>query len=108
MGAGARGQSYSSGSGRRGGLEKQASPGAPTSCPPGVAAFTEAQLLYIWAFGLMHLQPGLLVPIVLTSLRFSGLLLLHLLPYKVLPLTAYILALATMLWHGLARGESAH
>ncbi|XP_039713073.1 lysoplasmalogenase TMEM86B isoform X3 [Pteropus medius] len=74
----------------------------------GVAAFTEAQLLYVWAFGLTPLQPGLLLPIVLASLPFGGLLLLHLSPDKALPLTAYILALATMLWRGLARGGSAH
>lgn len=103
-----RGQSYPSGAGWQGDLEKQASPGAPTSCPPGVAAFTEAQLLYVWAFGLTPLQPGLLLPIVLASLPFGGLLLLHLSPDKALPLTAYILALATMLWRGLARGGSAH
>lgn len=101
-------QSHPSGSGRRGDLEKQGSPGAPTSRPPGVAAFTEAQLLCVWAFSLVPLQPGLLLPIVAASLSFSGLLLLHLSPDKVLTLTAYILALATMLWCGLARGGTAH
>lgn len=72
-----------------------------------MVAFTSAHLLYIWAFGLTPLQPGLLLPVVLTSLPFSGLLLLHLSPDMVLPLTAYILVLATMLWRGLARGGSA-
>lgn len=73
----------------------------------GVLAFGGAQLLYAWAFGFRPLRPGLLVPIVLASLPFSGLLLLHLPPDLVLPLSAYALALATMLWRGLARGGSA-
>nr|KAF6269584.1 transmembrane protein 86B [Myotis myotis] len=42
----------------------------------GVLAFGMAQLLYSWAFGFSPLRPGLLVPIVLYSLPFSGLLLL--------------------------------
>ncbi|KAM5209085.1 lysoplasmalogenase TMEM86B isoform 1-T1 [Hipposideros larvatus] len=73
----------------------------------GVAAFTKAQLLYVWAFGLRPLQLGLLLPVALASLPFYCLLLLHLPPDMVLPLTAYTLALATMLWRGLARGGSA-
>ncbi|KAM7057813.1 lysoplasmalogenase TMEM86B [Molossus nigricans] len=73
----------------------------------GVLAFTVAQLLYVWAFGFRPLQPGLLLPIALASLPFYGLLLLHLSPDLVLPLTAYALALSTMLWRGLARGGSA-
>ncbi|XP_036162614.1 lysoplasmalogenase isoform X2 [Myotis myotis] len=72
----------------------------------GVLAFGMAQLLYSWAFGFSPLRPGLLVPIVLYSLPFSGLLLLHLPPDLVLPVSAYGLALSTMLWQGLARGGS--
>ncbi|XP_004439251.1 PREDICTED: lysoplasmalogenase [Ceratotherium simum simum] len=73
----------------------------------GVAAFAAAHLLYLWAFGLTPLRPGLLLPIVLASVPYCGLLLLHLSPGMVPPLTAYALALATMLWRGLARGGSA-
>ncbi|XP_005863392.1 PREDICTED: lysoplasmalogenase isoform X2 [Myotis brandtii] len=73
----------------------------------GVLAFGMAQLLYSWAFGFSPLRSGLLVPIVLYSLPFSGLLLLHLPPDLVLPVSAYGLALSTMLWRGLARGGSA-
>ncbi|XP_016073846.1 PREDICTED: lysoplasmalogenase isoform X2 [Miniopterus natalensis] len=73
----------------------------------GVLAFGMAQLLYFWAFGLRPLRPGLLLPIILASLPFYGLLLLHLPPDMVLPLTAYALILSAMLWRGLARGGSA-
>ncbi|KAM5297216.1 lysoplasmalogenase TMEM86B isoform 2-T2 [Glossophaga mutica] len=73
----------------------------------GVLAFTQAQLLYIWVFGLRPLQPGLLLPVLLVFLPFSGFLLPHLQPRTVLPLAAYSLSLATMLWRGLARGGSA-
>lgn len=48
----------------------KASLGALNLCPPGVAAFTKAQMLYIWAFGLRPLQLGLLLPVVLASLPF--------------------------------------
>ncbi|XP_066127117.1 LOW QUALITY PROTEIN: lysoplasmalogenase TMEM86B [Saccopteryx bilineata] len=73
----------------------------------GVLAFTQSQLLYIWAFGFRPLQLGLLPPILLTCLPLYGLLLLHLPPDMVLPLSTYSLALTTMLWRGLARGGSA-
>ncbi|KAF6079726.1 transmembrane protein 86B [Phyllostomus discolor] len=73
----------------------------------GVLAFTQAQLLYTWVFGLRPLQPGLLPPVLLVSLPFSGFLLSHLQPDMVLPLTVYGLALSTMLWRGLARGGRA-
>ncbi|XP_045059437.2 lysoplasmalogenase TMEM86B isoform X2 [Desmodus rotundus] len=73
----------------------------------GVLAFTQAQLLYTWVFGLRPLRPGLLLPVLLVSLPFSGLLLSHLQPGMVLPLMAYGLALSTMLWRGLVRGGRA-
>ncbi|XP_014586309.1 lysoplasmalogenase TMEM86B [Equus caballus] len=73
----------------------------------GVAAFTVAHLFYLWAFGLTPLQPGLLLPVVLVFVPYYGLLLPHLLPDMLLPLTAYVLVLAAMLWRGLARGGSA-
>ncbi|XP_036893937.1 lysoplasmalogenase [Sturnira hondurensis] len=73
----------------------------------GVLAFTQAQLLYIWVFGIRPLRLGLLLPILLVSLLFFGVLLPHLPPDMVLPLTAYGLALNTMLWRGLARGGRA-
>lgn len=72
----------------------------------GVAAFAAAHLLYLWAFGLTPLQPGLLLLVILAALPYYGLLLWHLPPDLVLALTAYSLALATMLWRGLARGGS--
>ncbi|XP_006175289.1 lysoplasmalogenase [Camelus ferus] len=73
----------------------------------GVAAFTLAHLLYLWAFGLTPLQPGLLLRIVLACILCYCLLLWHLPPNMVLPLMAYSLVLAAMLWRGLARGGSA-
>ncbi|XP_036288414.1 lysoplasmalogenase [Pipistrellus kuhlii] len=73
----------------------------------GAMAFGAAQLLYTGTFGFSPLRPGLLVPIALASLPFSGLLLQHLPPALVLPLAAYALALSAMLWRGLARGGSA-
>ncbi|XP_054565957.1 lysoplasmalogenase-like [Eptesicus fuscus] len=79
----------------------------PESFLYGALSFGLAQLLYACAFGFSPLRPGLLLPIVLASLPFSGLLLLHLPPDLVLPLSAYALALSTMLWRGLARGGSA-
>ncbi|KAK1329701.1 hypothetical protein QTO34_009884 [Cnephaeus nilssonii] len=79
----------------------------PESFLYGALSFGLAQLLYACAFGFRPLRPGLLLPIVLASLPFSSLLLLHLPPDLVLPLSAYALALSTMLWRGLARGGSA-
>ncbi|XP_057567104.1 lysoplasmalogenase [Hippopotamus amphibius kiboko] len=73
----------------------------------GMAAFAMAHLLYIWAFGLTPLKPGLLLPVLLVSIPYHGFLLWHLPPDMVLPLTAYSLVLAAMLWRGLARGGSA-
>ncbi|XP_036288413.1 lysoplasmalogenase-like isoform X2 [Pipistrellus kuhlii] len=70
----------------------------------GVLACATAHLFYIWAFGLSPLRPSLLLPVVLASLPFSGLLLLHLSSSLVLPLAAYALALSTMLWRGLCPG----
>lgn len=75
--------------------------------PPGVAAFAAAHLLYLCAFGLTPWQPGLLLPVVLASAPYHCLLLLHVPPAEVLPLTAYALVLATVLWRGLARGGGA-
>ncbi|CAK6437480.1 unnamed protein product [Pipistrellus nathusii] len=73
----------------------------------GAMAFGVAQLLYTSTFGFSPLRPGLLVPVALASLPYSGLLLRHLPPDLVLPLSAYALALSAMLWRGLARGGSA-
>ncbi|XP_029780605.1 lysoplasmalogenase isoform X1 [Suricata suricatta] len=73
----------------------------------GVAAFTAAHLLYLWAFGLTPPRPGLLLPIALASLLQHGLLLPHLPPGMALPLVTYSLVLAAMLWRGLARGGGA-
>ncbi|KAM8964300.1 lysoplasmalogenase TMEM86B [Lycaon pictus] len=70
----------------------------------GVAAFTMAHLLYLWAFGLTPLRPGLLLPVALVSVLYYGLLLLHLPASMVPALAAYSLVLASMLWRGLARG----
>ncbi|KAF3815013.1 hypothetical protein GH733_017289 [Mirounga leonina] len=72
----------------------------------GMAAFAVAHLLYLWAFGLSPLRPGLLLPIALVSMPYSGILLLHL-PTSMAPaLAAYSLVLASVLWRGLARGGS--
>ncbi|XP_004405090.1 PREDICTED: lysoplasmalogenase isoform X1 [Odobenus rosmarus divergens] len=72
----------------------------------GVAAFAAAHLLYLWAFGLTPLRPGLLLPIALVSVPYSGILLLHLPTGMALALAAYSLVLASVLWRGLARGGS--
>ncbi|XP_011232087.1 lysoplasmalogenase isoform X1 [Ailuropoda melanoleuca] len=72
----------------------------------GVAAFTAAHLLYLWAFGLAPLRPGLLLPIALVSGPYYGTLLLHLPAGMVPALVTYSLVLAAMLWRGLARGGS--
>lgn len=74
--------------------------------PLGVAAFTAAHLLYLWAFGLAPLRPGLLLPIALVSGPYYGTLLLHLPAGMVPALVTYSLVLAAMLWRGLARGGS--
>ncbi|XP_036162596.1 lysoplasmalogenase-like isoform X2 [Myotis myotis] len=66
----------------------------------GGVACAMAQLLYVRAFGLRPLRPDLLLPIILASLPFSGLLLLHFSSSLVLPLSAYVLALSTVLWRG--------
>ncbi|XP_037015745.2 lysoplasmalogenase isoform X2 [Artibeus jamaicensis] len=73
----------------------------------GVLAFSQAQLLYTWVFGLRPLRLGLLLPVLLVSLPFSGFLLSRLQPDMALPLAAYGLALSTTLWRGLARGGRA-
>ncbi|KAK2492585.1 hypothetical protein MC885_011620, partial [Smutsia gigantea] len=75
--------------------------------PAGVAAFAAAHLLYLCALGLTPWRPGLLLPVVLASVPCHGLLLPHLPPAEVLPLTAYALVLAAVLWRGLARGGGA-
>ncbi|XP_059521063.1 lysoplasmalogenase TMEM86B isoform X2 [Myotis daubentonii] len=67
----------------------------------GCVACAMAQLLYVRAFGLRPLRPDLLLPIILASLPFSGLLLLHFSSSLVLPLSAYVLALSTVLWRDL-------
>ena len=86
--------------------KQKAHPALPRLSPRGVAAFAATHLLYLWAFGLTPLQPGLLLLVILAALPYYGLLLWHLPPDLVLALTAYSLALATMLWRGLARGGS--
>lgn len=73
----------------------------------GMAVFSVAHLLYLWAFGLSPLQPGLLLCTTLASLTYYGFLLLHLEPNMVLPVAAYGLILNTMLWRGLVLGRSA-
>lgn len=75
--------------------------------PSGMAAFSVAHLLYLWAFGLSPLQPGLLLCTTLASLTYYSFLLLHLEPNMVLPVSAYGLILNTMLWRGLVLGRSA-
>ncbi|XP_045843085.1 lysoplasmalogenase isoform X2 [Meles meles] len=78
----------------------------PDAFLSGVAAFTVAHLLYLWAFGLTPLRPGFLLPIALVSVPYSGILLLHLPASMVPALAAYSLVLASMLWRGLASGGS--
>ncbi|XP_039100033.1 lysoplasmalogenase isoform X1 [Hyaena hyaena] len=73
----------------------------------GVAAFTGAHLLYLWAFGLRPLRPGLLLLVAPALLLYTGVLLLHLPPDMAPVLVTYSLVLASMLWRGLARGGSA-
>ncbi|XP_017657025.1 lysoplasmalogenase isoform X2 [Nannospalax galili] len=73
----------------------------------GMAAFSAAHLLYIRAFGLSPLQPGLLLFTIPASLMYYSLLLQHLEPDMVLPVVAYGLILNAMLWRALAWGRSA-
>ncbi|XP_004777095.1 lysoplasmalogenase isoform X2 [Mustela putorius furo] len=78
----------------------------PDAFLSGVAAFTVAHLLYLWAFGLTPLRPGLLLSIALVSMPYYGLLLLHLPASMVPALAVYSLVLGSMLWRGLASGGS--
>ncbi|KAM9756067.1 lysoplasmalogenase TMEM86B isoform 1-T1 [Dama dama] len=73
----------------------------------GMAAFSLAHLLYLWAFGLTPLKPGLLLPVLLVFAPYFGFLLPHFLPHLVWPLLVYSTVLVSMLWRALARGESA-
>lgn len=75
--------------------------------PSGVAAFSVAHLLYLRAFGLSPLQPGVLLCTSLASLTYYSFLLPHLKPNMVLPVSAYGLVLNSMLWRGLGWGGSA-
>lgn len=81
---------------------------APPVSPAGMAAFGLAHLLYLRAFGLTPLKPGLLLPLLLVSSLYFGLLHPHVPPHMVWPLLAYSIVLVAMLWRGLARGGSAH
>lgn len=74
----------------------------------GMAAFGLAHLFYLRAFGLTPLKPGLLLPLLLVSSLYFGLLHPHVPPHMVWPLLAYSIVLVAMLWRGLARGGSAH
>lgn len=76
--------------------------------PAGMAAFGLAHLLYLRAFGLTPLKPGLLLPLLLVSVLYFRLLHPHIPPQVVWPLLAYSVVLVAMLWRGLARGGSAH
>ncbi|XP_045148740.1 lysoplasmalogenase isoform X3 [Echinops telfairi] len=73
----------------------------------GMVAFAAAHLFYLVAFGFSPLRPGLLLPIALVSGLYLCFLLLHLPPDMTLPVAAYSLMLAAVLWRGLARGGSA-
>ncbi|XP_052026012.1 lysoplasmalogenase [Apodemus sylvaticus] len=73
----------------------------------GVAAFSVAHLLYLWAFGLSPLRPRVLLCTSLASLTYYSFLLPHLKPNMVLPVSAYGLVLNSMLWRGLGWGGSA-
>ena len=73
-----------------------------------MVAFGLAHLLYLRAFGLTPLKPGLLLPLLLVSSLYFGLLHPHVPPHMVWPLLAYSIVLVAMLWRGLARGGSAH
>ncbi|XP_048225191.1 lysoplasmalogenase [Perognathus longimembris pacificus] len=73
----------------------------------GMMAFAAAHLLYVRAFGLSPLRPGLLLYLFLASLVYYSCLLPHLEPYMVLPVVAYGLVLTAMLWRGLTQGGCA-
>lgn len=73
----------------------------------GTAAFSVAHLFYLGAFGLTPLQPGLLLCTTLASLTYYSFLLLHLEQGMVLPVMAYGLILNSMLWRSLVWGGSA-
>ncbi|KAM9632993.1 lysoplasmalogenase TMEM86B [Trichechus inunguis] len=73
----------------------------------GMAAFATAHLLYLAAFSFSPLQPATLLPVALACGPYYGLLLPRLPPDMALPLVAYALLLATVLWRGLVRGGSA-
>lgn len=75
--------------------------------PSGMAAFSVAHLLYLWAFGLSPLQPGLLLCTTLASLTYYSFLLPHLELDMVLPVSAYGLILNSMVWRALVCGGSA-
>ncbi|XP_007955479.1 lysoplasmalogenase [Orycteropus afer afer] len=73
----------------------------------GMAAFAAAHLLYLMVLGLSPLRPATLLPVALACGPYCGLLLPHLPPDMVLPVAAYAILLAAMLWRGLVRGGSA-
>lgn len=73
----------------------------------GMAAFSVAHLLYLVAFGLSPLRPGLLLLTTPALVVFCGLLLLHVEQDMVPPVVGYMLVLSAMLWRGLARGGGA-
>ena len=72
-----------------------------------MAAFGLAHLLYLWAFSLAPVKPGLLLPVLLGFAPYFGFLLPHFPPHLVWPLLAYSTVLASMLWRALALGGSA-
>nr|XP_023399354.1 lysoplasmalogenase [Loxodonta africana] len=73
----------------------------------GMVAFATAHLLYLATFGFSPLQPATLLPVALACIPYYGLLLPHLPPDKALPVAAYALLLAAVLWRGLVWGGSA-
>lgn len=75
--------------------------------PTGMAAFSAAHLLYLVAFGLSPLRPGLLLLTAPVLVVFCSLLLLHVEQDMLPPVVGYALVLSAMLWRGLARGGGA-
>lgn len=73
----------------------------------GMAAFFATHVLYVWAFGLSPLRPGVLASVIPCALVYGSFLLPHLESGMVLPVSAYGLILFSMLWRSLARGGSA-